>query len=200
MPPLLPSPAPTRSDNLHSIIIYGRWGLLGLLAAQVAAIGVAAGLRCCTRARSYEEFNEGEDAAYEERAASAAASLEQLKSKLGLAAAASDSPTASKSVIHITAVSGSAAEPARQSWHQRRLAAAPPSPASMRSVLFERSSNSVGDDAKLEAEMEAGKISSRVATEDPTLDGSFSGAGAWSQAQQQQQRPFKPSWSKSGKQ
>ena len=86
----LPAPAttacPARRDNLHTIIINGRWALLGLLGAQVLAIGVAALLRCCARHRSYEEFQEDEEAAYDARRAAAAAQLESMKSKLGLAA------------------------------------------------------------------------------------------------------------------
>lgn len=95
-----------------------------------------------------------EEAEYEARRAAAAAQLDTLKSKLGLAAAVADSPTAaaagSKRVINIHAVSGSAAE-----RMQQQASAA----ASMRSVLFERSNTA--DDGKLEVEMEAGKIGSR---------------------------------------
>lgn len=80
-------PLPTNCrDNLHDIIIYGRWGLLGLLGAQVLAIGVAALLRCCGRHRSYEEFQEEEEDAYEARRVAAAVQLDQLKSKLGMSA------------------------------------------------------------------------------------------------------------------
>ncbi len=70
------------SDNLHEIIIIGRWVLLGLLGAQVLAIAVASLLRCCTRSRSYEEFQEEEQQQYELRTAAANEQLEQLKSKL----------------------------------------------------------------------------------------------------------------------
>ncbi|PRW59708.1 tobamovirus multiplication 2A-like [Chlorella sorokiniana] len=183
-------------DNLHDIIIYGRWGLLGLLAAQVLAIAVAAVLRCCSRHRQYEEFQEEEEAEYEARRAAAANQLDSLKSKLGLAAAVADSPTAaaagSKRVINISAVSGSAAE-----RMQQQASAA----ASMRSVLFERSNTA--EDGKLEVEMEAGKIGSRVVTDEEQQQSTSTGT-AWRQSgtpshQQQQQRPFKPSWSKQGK-
>lgn len=73
--------------------------------------------------------------------------MEQLKSKLGLAGAAGEAG-GSKRAISITATSGSAAERAQQA-------------AGMRSVLFQRSSQQATEDGKLEAEMEAGKISSR---------------------------------------
>ena len=91
-----------------------------------------------------------EEQAYDARHAAAAEQLDALKLKLGLAEAGAASASSSKRVINLTAVSGSAAE--RQQQQQR----------AMRSSLFERcDTTQQTEDAKLEAEMEAGKISTR---------------------------------------
>ena len=150
--PLLPALRRPCRDNLHSIITIGRWVLLGLLSAQVLAIFVASLLRCCTRTRSYEEFQEDEQQAYDARQAVSANQLEQLKSKLGLVEAAAAAPAggSGKRVISITAVSGSAAEVAAR---QQRA---------MRSTLFQRS-DGAGELGKGESDLEAGKITSRWA-------------------------------------
>lgn len=65
-------------------------------------------------------------------------------------------------------MSGSAADRMQgvQSWQQQQAQ----QQAAMRSVLFQRSGSEV-DDAKLESEMEAGKISSRCAGPGPPLTG-----------------------------
>lgn len=145
------------SDNLHEIINIGRWVLLGLLCAQVLAIGLASCLRCCSKGRSYEEFQEEEEAEYDARRAAAAEQLDALKAKLGLTAATQGgeggAPGRSKRVISLTAVSGSAAE--RQLREQQRQR-------TMRSSLFDRSEAAEAvEHSRLEADLEAGTISTR---------------------------------------
>lgn len=153
----LPPPTFPR-DNLQEIIIIGRWVLLGLLCAQVIAIGLASCMRCCSKERSYEEFQEEEEAEYDARRTAAAEQLDALKVKLGLAAVAQEggqcsTPSGSKRVISLTALSGSAAE--RQQREQQRQR-------TMRSSLFSRSAAAeVTRDGKLESDMEAGKIGTR---------------------------------------
>lgn len=151
--PCLPTPCSSR-DNLHEIIIIGRWVLLGLLCAQVVAIALASCLRCCSKGRSYEEFQEEEEAEYDARRAAAAEQLDALKAKLGLAAVQEGgAPGGSKRVISLTAVSGLAAERQHQEQQQQRA---------MRSSLFARSEAAEPtEDGKLEADMEAGKIGTR---------------------------------------
>jgi hypothetical protein len=154
--------------------------LLGLLGAQVVAVFVACLLRCCTRNRSYEEFREDEQAEYETRRDAAAEQLGQLKSKLGLQAAAAGSAGGAdgKRVIAISAVSGTAADRAgsrRGAQQQAAVAAQQQQQRSMRSSLFQRS-DFQEDDGKLEAEMEAGKISSRWVA---GWQGWVGGRGGW---------------------
>lgn len=189
-------------DNLHEIIIIGRWVLLGLLCAQVVAIALASCLRCCSKGRSYEEFQEEEEAEYDARRAAAAEQLDALKAKLGLAAVQEGgAPGGSKRVISLTAVSGLAAERQHQEQQQQRA---------MRSSLFARSEAAEPtEDGKLEADMEAGKIGTRVTTTDlgdAPADNPFGAASqpspsAWPSATTPSpQRKFKPSWSRAGKQ
>ena len=60
----------------------GRWVLLGLLGAQLVAIGISLALRCCLRGRHYSQFEDEEAAAYHARQAVAAQQMEQLKAKV----------------------------------------------------------------------------------------------------------------------
>ncbi|KAL4429578.1 hypothetical protein ABPG77_008627 [Micractinium sp. CCAP 211/92] len=193
------------NDNLHEIINIGRWVLLGLLCAQVLAIGLASCLRCCSKGRSYEEFQEEEEAEYDARRAAAAEQLDALKAKLGLTAATQGgeggAPGRSKRVISLTAVSGSAAE--RQLREQQRQY-------TMRSSLFDRSEAAEAvEHSRLEADLEAGTISTRVSAADLAdvpVDNPFGAAAqpspsAWPSASTPSpQRKFKPSWSRAGKQ
>lgn len=144
-----PSPLPCR-ENLHEIIDIGRWVLLGLLGLQLLAIVLAASLRCCTRHRSYVEFQEEEQAAYTTRRDATAEHLDALRNKLGLAPGQlpGEAADAKGQVVHIHALSGTAAE---------RLAAQQEQQRAMRSSLFEQTdaSSKPGDD------LEAGRITSR---------------------------------------
>ena len=125
--------------------------LLGLLGAQVLAIGLASCLRCCTRHRSYVEFQEEEQAEYEARQDAATDQLAQLRVKLGLAEGQvpgeAGAAAAKRQVINIHAVSGTAAERQAAAQQQQRV---------MRSSLFQRSQD--GEDVKLDADLEAGKM------------------------------------------
>jgi hypothetical protein len=127
--------------------------LLGLLGLQLLAIGLAACLRCCTRHRSYVEFQEEEQAAYTARRDATTEHLDALRAKLGLAPGqlpgeAVAMVDAKGQVIHIHALSGTAAE---------RLAAQQEQQRAMRSSLFERADASF----KLGDDLEAGRIGSR---------------------------------------
>ncbi|KAL4854972.1 hypothetical protein ACK3TF_004438 [Chlorella vulgaris] len=169
-------------DNLHEIIITGRWVLLGLLGAQVLAIALAACLRCCTRNRSYEEFQEEEQAQYDARRLAAADHMDHLRAKLGLAEAQVPAAGDTKKLINIHAVSGSAAEQQQQR--------------AMRSSLFQRD-----EEHRVEGDVEAGSmISSQVGVvvmPSPVLPAT----SAWPQTSTPTAQPsFKPSWSKAGKQ
>ena len=196
LPAHLPHPAASRND-LHQIIYTGRWVLLGVLGAQLAAMAEALVLRCTTRGpRSYREFQEEEQAAYEARRAAAAGQLDALKSKLGVATAAGGAPgdaSSSKRAIAIHAVSGSAAE--RQQQQQ----------GGMRSVLFERSSAGGGAQQQQQGadagdDLEAGgTIGSRVAPDEEAA--AQPGTSAWPAATTPTpRRSFKASWSQASKQ